>query len=251
MKIQNQYRKIIWLLCLSFLGAVFPYGASAQTTSTGILKKADSLYADKQYTEAIKHYEELYREAEVASAAMLLRMAFIQEGLGEYSQALYYLNEYYALTSDGTVVNKISDLSEAHQLRGYEFSDSDYIQVYIKKYQYIFVCVLIVLCLGGLIYYKVSRKNQDRKPYGLGIGYLLVVGLLFYLVNFSVVPDYGIIVDSNTYIMTAPSAGSDVVNITNKGHKVKVSGNEDVWARIEWNGEPAYIRQDNLRLLKH
>jgi hypothetical protein len=50
--------------------------------------------------------------------------------------------------------------------------------------------------------------------------------------------------------MTAPSAGAEVVKISEKGHKVKVAGQQDVWMQIEWNGEIAFVRQDNLRLLR-
>jgi hypothetical protein len=51
--------------------------------------------------------------------------------------------------------------------------------------------------------------------------------------------------------MTAPSAGSDVLIVIPEGHRVKVAGWEDIWAKIEWDGQIAYVREDNLRLLKH
>ena len=246
---QNPFAKIIFIFVLCILNILFSQKVFAQTQNIALLEQADSLFAEKQYTESINLYEQLYQQAEEASPAMLLRMAFIQEGLGEFSQALYYLNEYYLMTSDDTVLEKIGNLSEEYDLRGYEFSDIDYIQGFLKKYQYIFILVLIGLVMSAMIYYVLQVRKRNTRPFGFGISYLLILAMLFYLTNFPILPAYGIIVDSNAYIMKAPSAGADVLSVSMKGHRVRVSGQQDIWAKIEWDGEPAYIRQDNLRLL--
>ena len=49
--------------------------------------------------------------------------------------------------------------------------------------------------------------------------------------------------------MEAPSAGSDLIDITGKGHKVVVSGKTDVWYKIEWQGKDGYIKAKNVKLL--
>ncbi len=249
MKIQHQHRKIILLFELLFFSALGGQQSYAQTAASR-LQEADSLFANQQYTESFKIYEQLYADANMASAAMLLKMAFIQEGLGEYSEALYYLSEYYLMTSDDAAVEKITKLSQEHNLRGYEFTDFDLIQSFIKKNQYIFIYILLAIALVGLTYFVITTKKLKEKPYGFGITYALLLGLLFYLTNFPLVPEHAIITASNTYIMTGPSAGAEVLRVSDKGHRVKVSGQEDVWTKIEWNGETAFVRQDNLRLLK-
>jgi len=249
MKIQRLSTKIVLTFALCISNAFCIQKVYAQQQNDQLLQRADSLFAEQQFTESLKLYEQLYREVEVASPAMLLRMAFIQEGLGEYSQSLYYLNEYYLMTFDEDVLSKITSLSEEHKLRGYEFSDIDYIRGFLKQYQYLFVYFLIALAMAGLAYYVLKASNDTSRPYGFGVSYLLILAFLFYLTNFSALPDYGIIVDSNTYLMTAPSAGSDVLSVVPEGHRVRVAGWEDVWARIEWDGQTAYVRQDNLRLL--
>lgn len=250
MKIQNQSIKIVFTFALCLSNMLYAEKVCAQQQNNQLLQQADSLFEAQQYTESFRLYEQLYREAAVASPAMLLRMAFIQEGLGEYSHALYYLNEYYLMTFDEEVLSKISSLSEEHNLRGYDFSDIDYIRGFLKQYQYLMIFLLIALAMAGIAYF-VLRPGLSSRPYGFGISYLLILALLFYLTNFPVMPDYGIIVDSNTYLMTAPSAGADVLSVIPEGHRVRVSGQEDVWARIEWDGQSAYVRQDNLRLLTH
>ncbi|WPP48907.1 SH3 domain-containing protein [Catalinimonas niigatensis] len=250
MKIQNQFRKIILLFELLIFSIICGGKIYAQEASATHLKQADSLFAIQQYTESFKFYDEVYSKANMVSPAMLLKMAFIQEGLGEYSEALYYLSEYYLMTSDDAAVEKIATLSKEHNLRGYEFTDFDLIQSFVKKNQYIFIYILLATALAGLTYFIFRGKKHAEKPYGFGISYVLLLGLLFYLTNFSLTPNHAIITESNTYIMTAPSAGAEVIRISDKGHRVKVAGQEDVWTKIEWNGEAAFIRQDNLRLLK-
>jgi len=250
MKIQRLSSKIALVFTLCIFNAFCVENVYAQQQNGSRLQRADSLFAEQQYTESLMLYEQLYQEIEVASPAMLLRMAFIQEGLGEYSQSLYYLNEYYLITFDEDVLSKITSLSKEHKLQGYEFSDVDYIRGFLKQYQYYFIYLLIALAMAGMAYHVLKASSDTSRPYGFGVSYLLILSLLFYLTNFSALPDYGIIVDSNTYLMTAPSAGSDVLSVVPEGHRVRVAGWEDVWARIEWGGQTAYVRQDNLRLLK-
>ncbi|MGB3465691.1 MAG: hypothetical protein WBA74_10490, partial [Cyclobacteriaceae bacterium] len=53
------------------------------------LTTADSLFQAKKYTESFELYEQIIVEDMAYSPAMLLKMAFIKEGLGDYSNALY------------------------------------------------------------------------------------------------------------------------------------------------------------------
>ena len=53
-----------------------------------------------------------------------------------------------------------------------------------------------------------------------------------------------------TYVMNAPSSGAEVVYVSEKGHRVDVGKQQDVWTQIEWEGEPAFVRQGNLRTIR-
>jgi uncharacterized protein YgiM (DUF1202 family) len=66
-----------------------------RAAETRELVKADSLFEQKKYTESFDLYEQILDEEQLASPKMLLKMAFIKEGLGDYSRALYFLNVYY------------------------------------------------------------------------------------------------------------------------------------------------------------
>ncbi len=80
------------------------------------------------------------------------------------------------------------------------------------------------------------RSGVRAKPYGWGGAYLLLLALLFFVTNYSWEPQRAIIMADHTYIMNAPSSGAEVVYISEKGHRVAVDGQEDVWTQIEWQG---------------
>jgi hypothetical protein len=224
----------------------------AQSTDAALLRSADSLFANRQYTEAFGQYEQLFAQQKEVSSALLLKMAFIQESTGDYSEALYYLNEYYLLTSDEAAVQKMQQLSEQHNLRGYAYTDYQLFYNYLREYRYYVIYGLIALVMLGLIFLVLSRKRETRlgqaaRPYGWGIACLLVLGLLWYMTNASLEPRQAIIMEDHTYIMAAPSSGAEVVYIGEKGHRVPIGKQEDVWTQIEWDGKPAYVRRGNLR----
>ncbi len=251
MRIQRRPRNFVFFFMLCWETTGSP-AVIAQSTDTTLLTSADSLFAARQYTEAFSQYQQLFAQQEEVSPASLLKMAFIQESMGDYSETLYYLNEYYLLTSDEAAVQKMQQLSEQHNLRGYAYTDYQLFYNYLREYRYYIIYGLIALAMVGLIFLALSRKRATRsgqpaRPYGWGITYLLVLGLLWFMTNASLEPRQAIIMDDHTYIMAAPSSGAEVVYIGEKGHRVPVGKQEDVWTQIEWDGKPAYVRRGNLR----
>src|SRR5688572_16230256 len=89
---------------------VFSLQSSFAQVSSHRLKTADSLFATKLYTQSFEHYEEILLQKQY-TPAMLLKMAFIQEGLNHIGRALYYLNLYYLATKDKTTLDKIQELA--------------------------------------------------------------------------------------------------------------------------------------------
>ncbi len=251
MRIQRRPRNFVFffILCWRITSGS---AVIAQSTDAALLSSADSLFAARQYTEAFGQYQQLFDQQEEVSPALLLKMAFIQESMGDYSESLYYLNEYYLLTSDEAAVQKMQQLSEQHNLRGYAYTDYQLFYNYLREYRYYVIYGLIALAMLGLIFLVLSRKRETRpeqaaRPYGWGITYLLVLGLLWYMTNASFEPRQAIIMEDHTYIMAAPSSGAEVVHVGEKGHRVPIGKQEDVWTQIEWDGKPAYVRRGNLR----
>jgi uncharacterized protein YgiM (DUF1202 family) len=239
---QRPHSKFIILFILLILSAFKTINAQ---TSSFRLKTADSLYQAKKYTQSFEHYQEILKQKQY-SPAMLLKMAFIQEGLNNVGQAMYYLNLYHTVTEDKFVLEKMAELAEKYDLQGYETSDTDhFLTVYYDHYEYFTyaLAVLTIFLLSLIFYTKVRLKQQPALA-----GTLMIVVLIGFVVHLNIggrAPS-GIIASSSTYIMNGPSPGSTLITIAGDGHRVKVIGKTDVWVKIEWDGETAYIRDNSL-----
>src|SRR5690349_2721164 len=100
------------ILCLSPL-------ALGQPTNNPLLQRADSLFQQKRYTQSFEIYNTLFQSHRY-SPAMLLKMAYVQEGLNRISQSAYYLNLYYLATQDESALTKLGELADKYRLEGYE-----------------------------------------------------------------------------------------------------------------------------------
>lgn len=246
LKFQGVYYKFHILLFFILWGGVKPSWGQVPEER---LQRADSLFEQREYTEAFSLYSTLLTADQVCSPAMLMKMAYIQEGLGDYSEALYYLNQYFLLTHEEAVLDKMKQLATTYHLRGYEYDDYDLLQNFFRQYRYLTIFTVLGLAVAGLFLMAWRRKKYHRAPLALGVFYAFVMALLFVLVNYTDVDRKAIITADNTYIMSGPSAGAEVVAVSSKGHRVAVDGYEDVWLQIEWDGTPAYIRQGNVQIV--
>ncbi len=209
------------------------------------LRKADSLYQAKKYTEAFQLYETLFQQSQ-GSPAMLAKMAFIREGLGDYANALYYLNLYYNQTSDRKALTKMRELAEKHALVGYEYSDQAFITGLVKKYRYF---LLIFLFAGSLLitFYIHRKKKKHERPFTSAILQIFTIACALILVNNLFFFNYGIVSQGNSLLMKGPSAAAEPIEIIDKGHKLRLVHSDEVWSKVIWNDQEVYIRTRNLR----
>jgi hypothetical protein len=208
------------------------------------LQQADSLFQQKKFTQSEEHYETILKQHEY-TPAMLLKMAFIKEGLNQVGQALYYLNLYYLATNDKSVVAKMEDLATRYSLAGYESTDGDKILSFYHDYHFYITVALaaIVVFLVSLAY---SIRRKGRRPLSVGIVSLILLVGFFVHLNMGKDISMGIVDSSNTFLMDGPSPGASVVEVVKEGHRLEIVGKNDVWLQVLWNGEVAYIREGNI-----
>jgi len=210
------------------------------------LEFADSLFNERKYTQSFEIYDRILKSENLTSPAMLLKMAYIKEGLGDYSNALYYLNLYYLQTHNKRALRKMEDLAKKYNLEGYKYTDVEFfMNVFYRYYS------AIVYSLSGLVLiligYMVFKKLRMKVNPGFSLFYLFItVGLLFYVVNFGKSYQKGIIISPDTYLMDGPSSGAKLIAIADIGHRVHVLGKDDVWVKVEWEGSTAYIKENNI-----
>lgn len=235
------FNRFIFITIFTSLISVLSYGQNAE------LMAADSLFTNQKYTEAFEKYEIIFSE-NYASPAMLTRMAFIQEGLGNYTDALYYLNLYYLKTSDRAALNKMRELAEEHELKGYEYSDVRFFENFIRKYQSQITICLLVFSLF-LLAYSFHKYRKHEKPVTASILQVVTLITIVIINNNLATKESAIVKRDQAILMSGPSAGSEPIDYISKGNKVTVKGTDELWTQIEWEGAEAYIRNKNIRKL--
>ncbi len=210
-----------------------------------LLHHADSTFQQGNYTEAFKYYDKLLTSRQYYTPKMLLRMSYVKEALGDYTGALYYLNQYYHFESDRKVLKKMDELSKLHELSGYIYSDKEYFISFFKSYKnYILVFLLLVLsAFWVFILYKKRKSSNINFELGLFASSLIC---FLWLTNYRINTQKAIIKSDQVHLMEAPSAGAKLIDTLNKGHRVEVIDKKDIWCGIKWKDKKVYIRQNNL-----
>src|SRR5690606_2300427 len=194
---QSGLFRIVAILTLFAASAT---GAQAQRSSYRLLT-ADSLFQAKQFTQSLQHYEAMLANNEF-TPAMLLKMAYIHEGLDHPGRTLYYLSLYHRATGDGGALRKMEVLATKYNLGGYTVTDADRLLAwYLESREYISIGLAAVGILLLAFAFR-TRFRKHRRPIGAFAGLTFIMALLFVHLNFGDKLDLGIIAESNTFIMT-------------------------------------------------
>lgn len=212
------------------------------------LQVADSLFNNQRFTQSFELYDSVYH-LQKATPAMLLKMAYIKEGLGDYTLAQYYLNEYYLATNNDLALTKMEKLAKEKELVGYETNDLNFIRsLYYKHFQWLTIGVFTI-ALVLFVFFVIQLKKFKKIPPVTSFFLLAILISLFALINFGKSYNEALIIKNNTFVMAGPSAGADVIDVITKGNKVEIKGQKDVWLQIEWQGETGFIKSNNVRRL--
>ncbi|MFY0624673.1 MAG: SH3 domain-containing protein [Reichenbachiella sp.] len=244
----NKKQSLLFNLFSVFLIlSLIPFSEAFSQEKSLELIEADSLFKEKKYTESYTIYEKIMRSEEKATPQMLMRMAFIKEGLGDHSLALFYLNQYYLKTSDRNAQQKMENLASEHELRGYDGSDTVFFIWLVNKYYFEFIGLILfisTLMLTVIVFRKIKKKGTTT-PYAISLIILLV--LFYFVINYQLSQEQVIIIENHAYLMSGPSSGSDLVDVVQKGHRVQFLDDDGIWVKVEWNGQEVYIRKSKIK----
>ena len=220
------------------------YNVCAQS-HTAELKKADSLFQAKQYTQSFELYATLLKEKQYSSA-MLLKMAYSQEGLGHTSMSLYYLNLYYQASHDEQALGKMEEIASKNRLEGYQLSDFSKLFILLQRYSFQITTMLLSITLFFFVLIFFQKIKQQKKPVAPAIALVFFLALLFVYNHFGDYMKVGIVATSSTYLMSGPSAGSSVIDIIGEGHQLNILGQTDVWIKVNWKDKEVFIKESSL-----
>lgn len=207
------------------------------------LKKADSLFNSRSYKEAMEIYDSNYQFG-IYSPAMLLKMAFIAEGIGDNERATLYLSKYYDLDPNPQAITKIKSLTGQSSLVGYEVSDGQRFIIFLTEYQNHIVGVLaFFLVLSIITSWITGRKSEKTQTFWPTI---LLIIMIFLANNFLNGPRTGLITSSPTFIVSTPSAGGELIDMVEPGHRVHIKSSKDIWYEVDWKDKSAYIKKSDV-----
>ena len=225
------------------LGAFCGQPALAQTHSQ-LLQKADSLFAATAYEAALPLYQQVLRRQQVYSERMLWRMAYVQEGLGHYPAALYYLSLAQAHHPRQATWTKMVGLARHYRLTGYPDTWQQQLRITFRRSYYRLLQALLVgAVLGAAVLLARRRQRGWWVAYG---AYLAGVGLVL---NLLAPTRNGLVMRPRAALMAGPSPGATWLTTAAAGDRLLVLGRQDVWYRVQWQGQAAYIRQHDLMMV--
>ncbi len=207
------------------------------------LFEADSLYDNKQYTQAVKMYESLFNEG-YASPNMLLKLARINEGQADYGKSIFYLEKYFQLTEDTRILDQINKITSDNKIKGFSYELPFFINYYYQTYHSAVILTLLLFLIILIVVWL--QKPKERKYYASGI---LALMLLMLFVNNYNGTFYGVMVETPGYIMSGPSAGADVLSEISKPVKLPMKNSVDVWIKTNYNDQTGYVKADHIKKL--
>ena len=207
---------------------------------------ADSLFNQRSYKEAMEIYEVNF-ESGIYSPSMLLKMAFITEGIGDSERATLYLSKYYDLSPNPQTISKIKTLTGQAQLVGYEVSDGMRFVLFLVEYKEILVGSLsLFLIMSLIVLWSQGKKLTEARFYWPSS---LLIALIFLANNFLNGPSTGLVTSSPTLIRSKQTAAGDFIDLVEPGHRVKIKSSKDIWYEIEWKEQTAYIKKEDVTRL--
>ncbi|SNS56472.1 hypothetical protein SAMN06295967_112125 [Belliella buryatensis] len=215
--------------------------------NTSSLKKADSLFISKNYQEAMGIYESLLLEEDSYSPAMLLKMAFVAEGRGDYAKASFYLAKYYDINPNPRVITKIKTLTDQSNLIGYELSDWDRFFKFASDLQQEITAIFSLMVLISIILLLIFKEKATQPKYYLPA--LFFILLAFMSNNFLQESSTGIVTGSPTIVMNKPTAGGKMIQNVDPGHRVIIKSSKDIWYEVKWGNKNAFIKKESITKL--
>ena len=211
-----------------------------------ILIKADSLFKENDLKNSKVLYDSLFYNYELYNNNLLIKLAFLEEELGNYEKTIFYLKFLKKNEENKIIENKINKIIAKNRLESYQKSDYDIFQIFLYKYKFnfiylLFIIIIIVFSINGFLYIK-------KKRFILTKTFLITNIVLLLTLNIKDRKE-GIIQYDNVFIMHDPSSGSNIYSTINRGEKVRITNEKEIWYEIEINDERKFVRKKNILIL--
>lgn len=174
-------------------------------------------------------------------------MAYVQEGLGHYPAALYYLSVAQTWYPRHTTWRKMVALAQANRLTGYPDTWRQSLTITFQRYYNRLLQALLAVAVAAGTLLLVRRQRAGKVWWGMYAIYLVSVAIFL---NLLAPAKIGLVARPHAALMTGPSAGAAWLTTAAAGDRFEVQGQQDIWYRVKWQGRDAYIRRPDLLLVQ-
>lgn len=231
-----KFKILISSLSLAFIGLQATYAQLPEKE----LVTADSLYESKQYIGAIKIYENIF-DAGKSSPGMLLKMARIQEGMGNVGESMFYLENYYRQTKDEKSLQYLIKIAEKNQAAGFDYSFPFQAELTYQDWKPQ-ILLFLTLCASLGLTLMLMKKNKKRY-----FAIVLIPILCIAFINNYSLGHQAIITEQPSFLLEGPSSGANLIEKVTTPTKILVKDQVDIWSEVIYNDNPAYIRSRNIK----
>lgn len=197
------------------------------------LQQADSLFEQRRYVEGYALYDSMvqYGVSSAEESRILLRMAYIQEGIGNYPLALYHILCYHARSYSSVAWLHAVRLAQRMDVPGYVQGDGLYFGLFLLR-NHLWGNVLLVGLLVGCVAWCWVR----RRSVGALVSLMGLVGLFWVWQSFAIwLPRSGVILDQRAVLMEGPSPAAAVLATDLlPGTRVEVVSVTPTWVLVQY-----------------
>ena len=214
--------------------------------NNNILEQADLYFEKNEIQKAKILYDSIIYNYELYNDNLLIKLAFIEDQLGNYEKSIFYLKKLKVNSGDERVESFLKEIVNENKLENYENSDFDNFILIFSSYKFYLICLLLfsvcILCsINGFYFFK-KRKLVAIKP--------IFIMLLIILISININGEKeGIIQFDDVFVMNDPSSGADLHSILKRGEKVNIIGEDKIWYEIKIGKESKFIRKKNLLVI--
>ncbi len=210
--------------------------------------KGDSLFGNKKYIEALNQYNSVFQSG-FYSESMILKMAYINEGLGNNEEAIYYLSFLNREKPSADLQNKIEALAVENGYSGYAFNDLSVVQLWLKNnYRTILMISLGVIGLCVLVFLvdiKYGKLYRQIMPLAV-----LAIVITVFFSSVKIYSKQAVVVKENCMVYQEDSEFSAQLKKIKKGNLVTLLKSSNTWNLVQIEGEKeGYVKANKLKLL--
>ena len=267
--IQKIIRMTLFLmLVLSLFPGSYALG-NAQREIDAMFNDANSFYKIEEYSKALNLYLRLDKAGvknadlyyNIANTYLNVSPPKIGKAILYYNRALHYKNgdaeiiENLNYARSLVVSNDYGRVSNSNDALIFKIFDFFYNIFTINTLTIFMIILLTGVSLSIITYFLLLKKNKLTLRIGVIISILLLIVLivLFIRLHFEVNIDYGVVINNNSNVYSAPSDKQQILFTLSEGIEAEIKDTlSGGWTLIELpNGVKGYIKSVNIEQIKN